>query len=407
MYVGEYKDGKPEGNGQYTWSNGSYYVGEFRGGLKHGKGKWRRSKDNNTNQYEGEYKNDKKNGYGEFTWASGNVYKGGYKDDEREGFGKMRWTDGSTYEGDWVRGIQHGKGKMSFPDGTIKEGFFENNVYKGDKPPIVKSNSPKNRGPLKSLSNVHPAQKSSIDERSPSSRKSKKKNSTNSLNNTGSFKKRLIIRNGSNSSQERKLKNRLNPDNPNTGYINGMGPKLGFSTTGIKKPTKRKSVSDTNSSFGDNGSTSPYMNPEKEYMLQCINKGGKVDVDLQKKHLKSEKNGVNHGDENFRNYNSQNQDSSKKTSKNGKLEPIFPIKNGGANGHASGQKQLTQNRSSNTLVTPQSRSHYGKFPGKVKGKIESIKSSRGGSGDRKRKNNSNARLSPLMNKPAKVVPEPK
>lgn len=84
------------------------------------------------------------------------MYKGGYKNDEREGFGVMRWTDGSTYEGDWVRGIQHGKGKMSFPDGTIKEGFFENNVYKGENPPIITKRSPKNRGPLKSLSNVNP-----------------------------------------------------------------------------------------------------------------------------------------------------------------------------------------------------------------------------------------------------------
>jgi hypothetical protein len=60
VYVGEYSDGKPHGSGQYTWANGSYYVGEFKGGLKSGKGKWRRSKENTTNQYEGEYVNDKK-----------------------------------------------------------------------------------------------------------------------------------------------------------------------------------------------------------------------------------------------------------------------------------------------------------------------------------------------------------
>ncbi len=33
-YSGNYKNGKPEGQGVYTWSNGSYYEGEFINGLK-------------------------------------------------------------------------------------------------------------------------------------------------------------------------------------------------------------------------------------------------------------------------------------------------------------------------------------------------------------------------------------
>lgn len=36
--------GKPEGFGQYKWSNGSVYKGQFLNGLKHGHGKWRKQK---------------------------------------------------------------------------------------------------------------------------------------------------------------------------------------------------------------------------------------------------------------------------------------------------------------------------------------------------------------------------
>jgi hypothetical protein len=50
----------------------------------------------------------------------------------------MRWTDGSIYIGHWARGIQNGYGKMIFPNGRVKEGYFENNIYKGVKPPNEK-----------------------------------------------------------------------------------------------------------------------------------------------------------------------------------------------------------------------------------------------------------------------------
>lgn len=266
--MGEYVNGKPEGKGQYTWENGSFYVGEFKGGLKHGKGKWRRSKDNNSNQYEGEYKGDKKNGYGEFTWASGNQYKGGYKDDEREGFGKMKWTDGSTYEGDWVRGIQHGKGKMTFPDGSVKDGYFEHNVYIGKNIPKNDKKSPKNQISGKTQ------QFGTFDNKSDSGRstsRSRKKYSSKGLNNTNKLKKHLLIRNNSNSSSIREKRSQLDNSDSHTGYINennGIAPLI---AGGIKKPiqkqSKTKNLSDTNSSFDDNAS-SPYMNPERDYMLQ-------------------------------------------------------------------------------------------------------------------------------------------
>ena len=132
VYIGQYRYGKPYGNGQYIWKNGSSYVGEFKNGLKCGQGKWKKSKEQNSNQYEGQYTDDKKNGFGIFKWSSGNIYRGQFTNDERDGIGEMRWTDGSVYLGQWVRGIQHGYGKMIFPDGSLKEGYFDNNIYKGE-----------------------------------------------------------------------------------------------------------------------------------------------------------------------------------------------------------------------------------------------------------------------------------
>ena len=64
-YRGEYKYGKPDGYGVYTWANGATYEGYFLNGLKNGKGKWKKAPDvqgGPVNEYSGEYVHDKKCG---------------------------------------------------------------------------------------------------------------------------------------------------------------------------------------------------------------------------------------------------------------------------------------------------------------------------------------------------------
>ena len=130
VYSGLYKDGKPNGYGQYQWREGSIYVGEFLEGMKHGSGKWMKdSEDPKGNQYTGEYKLDKKHGEGQFNWKSGNWYKGEYIEDLRHGYGEMHWADGSSYKGDWELGKQHGFGLISLPNGKVKQGKFVNNKF--------------------------------------------------------------------------------------------------------------------------------------------------------------------------------------------------------------------------------------------------------------------------------------
>ena len=54
-YVGEWKDGKKNGQGTYTYSNGGQYVGEYEKDKRHGQGAYTKS---NGDKYVGEWRND-------------------------------------------------------------------------------------------------------------------------------------------------------------------------------------------------------------------------------------------------------------------------------------------------------------------------------------------------------------
>jgi len=53
-YVGQWKDKKRDGQGTYTWGEGS----------------------NNGDKYVGEYKDDKRDGQGAYTFSDGRVFQG-------------------------------------------------------------------------------------------------------------------------------------------------------------------------------------------------------------------------------------------------------------------------------------------------------------------------------------------
>ena len=79
-YVGEYKDGKRNGQFIVTYANGSKYVGEYR--------------------------DDKRNGQFIVTYASGNKYVGEYKDDKKNGRGIKFLANGKVDQsGIWKDGV--------------------------------------------------------------------------------------------------------------------------------------------------------------------------------------------------------------------------------------------------------------------------------------------------------------
>ena len=166
-YEGEFVNGKYEGNGKLTYTNGDYYEGTFvndefttgkvrksylgdvyegtwknghrsRGTLTYSNGDVYKGtfKEDDTRKkgtltyssgavYEGRFSNDKFNTKkGKYTWANGNVYEGTFKDGKRTGKGKFTWADGDVYEGDFVDGARTGTGKYSWPNGDVYEGDF-------------------------------------------------------------------------------------------------------------------------------------------------------------------------------------------------------------------------------------------------------------------------------------------
>ena len=101
-YVGEITNGKPDGNGTLTYSNGD--------------------------KYEGEWKDGEPNGQGIFTSPNGMKYIGEFKDGESHGQGTLTYSNGSEYVGGWKDGKEHGQGTWTWSNGQKDVGEF-----RGDK----------------------------------------------------------------------------------------------------------------------------------------------------------------------------------------------------------------------------------------------------------------------------------
>ena len=104
-YVGEIKNGKPNGQGTHTLPDGGKYVGEWKDGEYHGqgtrtygKGEWEGDK------YEGEWKNRKRDGHGTYTWSDGGKYVGEWKSGKKHGQGTHTRSVGSKYVGKFKNG---------------------------------------------------------------------------------------------------------------------------------------------------------------------------------------------------------------------------------------------------------------------------------------------------------------
>ena len=68
-------------------------------------------------QYVGEFKNFKPHGYGNFSWENGNKYYGEWRDGKNNGNGTKIWKDGREYSGTFKDDKLHGQGTLYYPDG--------------------------------------------------------------------------------------------------------------------------------------------------------------------------------------------------------------------------------------------------------------------------------------------------
>ena len=102
-YVGEYKDGKRNGQFIVTYANGNKYVGEFKDDKHNGEGTYTYA---NGNKYVGEYKDGKRNGQFIVTYANGNKYVGEFKDEKKNGRGIKFLANGKVDQsGIWKDGV--------------------------------------------------------------------------------------------------------------------------------------------------------------------------------------------------------------------------------------------------------------------------------------------------------------
>jgi hypothetical protein len=116
------------GKGTYTWSNGDMYVGEFKDGKRNGKGAYTFGKgDFEGNRYVGEYKDGEYHGQGTYTWPDGSMFLGEFKDDKPNGQGTYSRSDGMKYEGEWKDAKFHGQGTETLADGGKKVGEWRDN----------------------------------------------------------------------------------------------------------------------------------------------------------------------------------------------------------------------------------------------------------------------------------------
>ena len=76
-------------------------------------------------EYGGDFEDDKFNGDGTYTWPDGSVYKGEWKDNQSHGYGVHTQPDGSEYDGEWKDDLPHGTGVGSWANGERYDGEFE------------------------------------------------------------------------------------------------------------------------------------------------------------------------------------------------------------------------------------------------------------------------------------------
>ena len=140
VYEGEFRDGIANGEGKMIRPDGSFREGEFRDGLLHGKGRMVDSK--GTVIFEGRFFdgyrvfdifNEKGNiQNGMISYSNGAEYKGEMtRKGTPEGKGVLKSPNGNVYEGEFRDGIANGEGKMIRPDGSFNEGEFRGGILNG------------------------------------------------------------------------------------------------------------------------------------------------------------------------------------------------------------------------------------------------------------------------------------
>lgn len=142
-YIGEFKDGVFDGQGEYKCEGNYSYKGEWKKSHFNGEGKFVNKKTGEI--YEGEFLNDKRSGYGVLLIKNDFKYEGYWKDNDAHGKGKItilkrneNEKKGTIIKGIFLKGLQQGKFEKIFPNGDILDCMYVDSIctkakYRGDK----------------------------------------------------------------------------------------------------------------------------------------------------------------------------------------------------------------------------------------------------------------------------------
>ena len=95
-------------------------------GKVNGESEWLKNDDEDTDgKYLGEIRNGVPEGQGTLTSSNGEKYEGEWKEGEKHGQGTLTFPDGQKYVGEFHEGQPHGQGTETLPDGEQYEGEWK------------------------------------------------------------------------------------------------------------------------------------------------------------------------------------------------------------------------------------------------------------------------------------------
>lgn len=127
VYSGQFRDGRPDGNGRDERPDGTIYEGEWRAGIPNGSGVLI---DLNGNRFIGEFADGLRTGQGVIS-GPGGEYSGAWLGDVPHGQGTYTYPDGSRYEGQFARGVRHGEGAFRSASGGTYHGSWVSDAPDG------------------------------------------------------------------------------------------------------------------------------------------------------------------------------------------------------------------------------------------------------------------------------------
>lgn len=113
VYIGEMKDGRPNGRGRLERRSGETSEGRWRDGVLDGIGS---HVDAAGNRFEGEFRDGRPDGRGRYLAANGEIHEGAFAGGLRHGTGTTILPGGTRYESTWDMGVETSKRPSTLAD---------------------------------------------------------------------------------------------------------------------------------------------------------------------------------------------------------------------------------------------------------------------------------------------------